>query len=103
MTEVAKLEQQLREFEQTASKSLADAKTQADIESKRQEYLGQKGALTSVLRTLSQIDKEDRPRLGQLANAVKEKLESLYQERKDFLDRQELKEKLKTEKIDITL
>ncbi len=103
MTEVAKLEQQLLEFEQTASKSLAEAETLADIESARQAFLGQKGALTNILRTLSQIDKQDRPRLGQSANSTKEKLESLYIERKSFLDAKELKEKLKTEKIDVTL
>ena len=78
MSEVVKLEQQLLEFEQAASKSLADAKTQTDIELVRQEYLGQKGALNNILRSLSQIDKEDRPRLGQSANTTKEKLEILY-------------------------
>jgi phenylalanyl-tRNA synthetase alpha chain len=103
MTEVTKLEQQLLEFEQTASKSLSEAQTLADVESARQEFLGQKGALTNILRSLAQVDKQDRPRLGQSANSTKEKLESLYQERKTFLDSQELAEKLKTEKIDITL
>jgi phenylalanyl-tRNA synthetase alpha chain len=103
MSEVVKLEQQLLEFEQAASKSLADAKTQTDIELVRQEYLGQKGALNNILRSLSQIDKEDRPRLGQSANTTKEKLETLYLERKKVLDSQELKEKLKTEKIDVSV
>ncbi len=103
MTEVAKVEQQLLEFEQTAGKSLAAAKTQTEIEATRQEFLGQKGTLTNVLRSLAQIDKQERPRLGQLANTVKEKLESLYTERKKILDTQELEEKLQSEKIDITL
>jgi len=103
MTEVTKLEQQLLEFEQAASKSLKEAKTQADIESARQEFLSQKGPLNGILRGLAQIDKQNRPRLGQLANNTKEKLETLYSEHKKFLDTQELQEKLKTEKIDITL
>ncbi len=103
MTEVAKLEQQLLEFEQAASKSLAEAKTQGEIESSRQEFLGQKGILTNILRSLPQLSKEDRPRLGQFANTVKQKIELLYLERKKTLDGQELEEKLKTEKIDITL
>ncbi len=50
MTQVIQLEKQLTEFEQTASKSLAEAKTHAQIESIRQEVLGQKGTLTSILR-----------------------------------------------------
>ncbi len=52
---------------------------------------------------LAQIDKEDRPRIGQLANKVKEALETLYLERKGFLDQEELEHKLQTEKIDVTL
>jgi len=103
MTQVIELEQQLIEFERTASKSLADANAHAQIEAIRQEFLGQKGALTGILRALSQIEKEDRPRIGQLANKVKENLEALYLERKTFLDQQELERKLQTEKIDVTL
>ena len=103
MTEAAKLEQQLLDFEKTASKSFAQAQTLVEIENTRQEFLGQKGALTNILRSLSQIDKQDRPRLGQSANNTKEKLESLYLERKRLLDSEELKEKLKTEKIDVSL
>ena len=103
MTESTALELQLLDMRRLAEKSFSEANSHNELESARQEYLGQKGALTGILRGLGQLEKERRAIAGQLANAYKVQLESIYTERKTSLEQKDLEHKLKTEKIDVTL
>src|ERR1700734_1772182 len=96
MTEGTSLEQQLLEMKQAALKSFSKAISHAELESVRQEYLGQKGALTSILRGLSQIDQNARATVGRQSNEIKAELESIYLEQKKTLEQKDLEHKLKT-------
>ncbi len=60
----------------TAEEELAAARTQADLEEIRIKYLGRKGLLTGVLRSLGSLPPEERPRIGQEANRLKRQLEA---------------------------
>ena len=44
----------------------------------RVRFLGRKGELSSVMRQLGSASPEDRPRLGQLANTVKARVEKRF-------------------------
>jgi len=103
MIESALIEQQLNEMRQSAQKSLCEANSHNELEAARQEYLGQKGVLTGILRGLGQIDKDRRAAIGQVANQIKSELENVYGERKASLEQSDLEHRLKTEKIDVTL
>jgi len=62
------LESLRQQFEQ----DLASAGTEADLRSLRDKYLSRKGGLVSVwLKSLGSAPADERPRLGQLANATK--------------------------------
>ena len=69
----------LRErFEQ----DLADAATESDLRAVRDRYLSRKGGLISaLLKTLAASPAEERPRLGQLINALKQQIEAALGER----------------------
>ncbi|MBE6096214.1 phenylalanine--tRNA ligase subunit alpha [Schwartzia succinivorans] len=69
----------------------------------RVQYLGKKGEITSLLRGLGQLSKEDRPRIGQIVNEARAQLEALIEEKNTQLKAAELQQKLDNEKIDITL
>ena len=45
-------------------------------ESIRIRFLGKKGELTSVLRGMGAVAPEERPKMGQLVNEVREKIEA---------------------------
>ena len=69
MSDVEKLREQ---FDQ----DLAGAATEADLRAVRDRYLSRKGGLVStLLKGLGQVPADERPRLGQLVNQLKEDIE----------------------------
>jgi len=74
-----------------------------DIELLKVKYLGKKGLLTDILRSVSTLSKEDKPKVGQAVNIAKRLIQETMQSRLVILEDQELNEKLFEEKIDITL
>lgn len=69
----------------------------------RIKYMGKKGALTQILRGMGKLSAEERPLIGQLANEIRDNLESKLQELTEEIKRKELERSLSAEKIDITL
>jgi len=58
-------------------RDLADARSETDLRGVRDRYLARKGGLVSgLLKALGQAPPADRPRLGQLANQLKEEFEA---------------------------
>ncbi|MDK2821352.1 MAG: phenylalanyl-tRNA synthetase alpha chain [Clostridia bacterium] len=87
----------------TAIDKVAEATSSEELEKLRVQYLGKKGELTQVLRGMGKLPPEERPKVGQLANQVRQELEKALQEAKENLARRELAERLKSETIDVTL
>jgi phenylalanyl-tRNA synthetase alpha chain len=72
------LESLRQQFEQ----DLASAGTEADLRTLRDKYLSRKGGLVSVwLKSLGTAPADERPRLGQLANATKEHIDQVLGQR----------------------
>ena len=59
-------------------------------ESVRIRFLGKKGELTSVLRGMGAVAPEDRPKMGQLVNEVREKIEAAIAEKAEKEKREAL-------------
>lgn len=100
---VSDLKEKLNDLEQEALRALAQANSSEAVEEIRIRYLGAKGALTAILRGLSQLSKEERPEIGQVANAVKELLVQELDKAKDIILLKELEARIGQERIDITL
>ncbi|MBE6545843.1 MAG: phenylalanine--tRNA ligase subunit alpha [Ruminococcaceae bacterium] len=77
--------------------------TDTELEQIRIQYLGKKGELTSVLRGMGVLSPEERPIIGQLANEVRAEIEAALSEKAAMVNQKALEEKLKAEKIDVTL
>ncbi|MCR8843826.1 phenylalanine--tRNA ligase subunit alpha [Paenibacillus sp. SC116] len=69
----------------------------------RVKYLGKKGALTEILRGMGSLSAEERPVIGQVANVVRDSIESRLQELQEAFIREETDRKLQAETIDVTL
>ena len=74
-----------------------------DLEDIRVDFLGKKGALTLMLKTLGDLSPAERPAAGAKVNEAKAALQNMIDGRKTILLNEELEEKLKTENIDVTL
>ena len=79
------MEQDLLQLQSEAEASLTSLEDLKDLEELRIRYLGRKGLYTNLLRQLGQVSAEDRPRLGKLANQIKEELEKKFSEKKSLL------------------
>ena len=69
----------------------------------RVAFLGKKGELTSVLKSMKDVAPEDRPKVGQMVNEARAKIESSLEEKKAAFERKLREEKMKAEVIDVTL
>lgn len=69
----------------------------------RVAFLGKKGELTSVLKSMKDVAPEDRPKVGQMVNEARVRIEGRLEEKKTAFERKIREEKMKTEVIDVTL
>ncbi len=69
----------------------------------RVEYLGKKGELTSVLKSMKDVAPEDRPKVGQMVNDARSTIEGVLEEKKVAFEKKAREEKIKSETIDVTL
>ena len=53
----------------------------------RVAFLGKKGELTSVLKSMKDVAPEDRPKVGQMVNEARAKIESSLEEKKAAFER----------------
>jgi phenylalanyl-tRNA synthetase alpha chain len=79
------MEQDLRQLQSEAEAALTSLENLKELDELRVRYLGRKGLFTSLLRQLGQVSAEERPRLGKLANQIKEELEQKFADRKSAL------------------
>ena len=69
----------------------------------RVEFLGKKGALTEVLKSMKDVAPEDRPKVGALVNDARAAIEAKLDEVKEALAAKQQEAKLASETIDVTL
>lgn len=78
------MEAELKKLEVEATAELEKVEDETGLEPFRIKYLGRKGLLSTVMRQLGQVDKEDRPRLGKRANEIKQHVEELFDQKSEL-------------------
>lgn len=69
----------------------------------RVNYLGKKGELTAVLKSMKDVAPEDRPKVGQLVNETRAEIEKVLDESVKKMEKAVRDAKMKKEVIDVTL
>jgi len=90
-------------IQKEALESIEKANSSSSLEEIRVKYLGKKGQLTQILRGMGKLAPEERPVVGQLANQVRQTIESALTEKVKEMEERALAIKLKEETIDVTL
>ncbi len=94
------------DVEETVSRAEAEiraASSSSELDEIRVRYLGRKGAVTLLLRSLGKYPPEERPSLGKLVNDARERLEALLARRRDEIAAAERARVLAQERVDVTL
>ncbi|MCI9312311.1 MAG: phenylalanine--tRNA ligase subunit alpha [Erysipelotrichaceae bacterium] len=93
----------LNEWKETAVQAIKDCHNNAELNQLRVLYLGKKGPIQEIMKSMKELAKEERAELGALVNEVKQELSTLLEERRSVLEEQEIAARLKQERLDITL
>ena len=97
------MQEKLNEIKAAAVNAIESAKSTAKIDEVRVKYLGKKGELTTILKSMANLSKEEKPVVGKLVNDAKKAIEQKLEEVLSEIKEKEKNEKLKNEVIDVTL
>ena len=95
--------QALDDLKAEATAAIESAGDSAALEKLRVEWLGKKGRVTDLLKSLGQLDADERPKVGAEINAVKQLLNEQISERKETLQQAAIASQLAAEALDVTL
>lgn len=97
------MQQELTDLQTQATEELSAIENSGQLEDFRIRYLGRKGHFSSIMKGLGSVPKEDKPRLGQLANSVKKEIEALYADAQRALSASANGSVTQDDSIDLTL
>jgi phenylalanyl-tRNA synthetase alpha chain len=95
--------ERIEELREQAQGEIADATSSEAVEQLRVRYLGRKAELPQMLRSVATLEPEQRGAVGKAANEARRALERLIEERAAQLDASELDERLRADRLDVTL
>ena len=102
-TSLNQIETQLSALQQEANQAIAATTTLDRLEQLRVSYLGKKGQLSQILRGMGKLSPQDRPRIGALANEVKEELQGNLERQRQELQAAQIQVQLEAETLDVTM
>ena len=97
------IEQKVKEIQDAAVSAILGADGLDRLNEVRVSFLGKKGSLTAVLKSMKNVDPEDRPKVGKWVNDARAEIETRMTEMKNRLDAEKMARELEKEKIDVTL
>ena len=86
-----------------AKEAISSVKDLASLDAYKGKYLGKKSKLTEYFSLMRSVKLEEKKAFGQELGHLKNELTALYSEKESALKEEQLKAKLLSEKIDITL
>ncbi len=86
-----------------ASESLKEIKNEKGLQELKVAFLGKKGKLTEILRSMGSVPPQERPQVGKLVNEAREKIGKAFAEQEHKIKSLQQELKLKMETIDVTV
>ncbi|WP_282173622.1 phenylalanine--tRNA ligase subunit alpha [Cytobacillus firmus] len=97
------MQERLKELQTEALDKISTAADLKELNDIRVSYLGKKGPITEVLKGMGKLSAEERPKMGALANEVRDSIAAGIEKKQKHLEEAAVQEKLAAEKIDVTL
>lgn len=97
------MQEKLKSILEQAVSQINESQEMERLNEIRVAFLGKKGELTSVLKSMKDVAPEDRPKVGQMVNDARTQLEELLEEKKTAFAKKLREEQIKMETIDVTL
>ena len=97
------MEARIQSVKSSAVEECSKIESLAQLQQLWVKYLGKKGEVTQLLRSMGSIPADQRPVVGQMVNQLKVELEQLYEQKEAELEKQIQQKRLQEEALDITL
>ena len=95
------LKEKLADLRQQGLQEIENSSDLKRINEIRVKMLGKKGPITNVLRGMRDISAEERPKVGQFANKVRDDLTAAIEEKRAALEQAALDAELQAETVEI--
>lgn len=102
-TQLTEIETQLTELRQTATEAITTTENLEKLEELRINYLGKKGQVSKILGGMGKLSPEERPKVGAIANQVKQAIQSNLEQKRTNLKTAEIAAKLQAETLDVSM
>ncbi|MDO4562797.1 MAG: phenylalanine--tRNA ligase subunit alpha [Clostridia bacterium] len=97
------MKDQIESIRKSAQEAIASVKSSEELEALRVKFLGKKGSLTALLRTMGSLAAEERPIVGAMVNDVRIFLENEVEKCRAALSAAAMEQQLANEVIDVTM
>ena len=97
------MKEKLQEIKEQAMKRILEADNLDKLNDVRIAFLGKKGELTAVLKSMKNVDPKERPMVGQMVNEARESIEKFLDDTKKKLENKAREIQMEREVIDVTL
>lgn len=102
-SEIMGLKERLAELREEGLQEIRESEDLKKINQVRVKMLGKKGPITNVLRGMRDLSAEERPKVGQFANKVRDELTVAIESKKAELEQAAMNAELEAETVDVTL
>lgn len=93
----------LNQILESAQSSIGSTQTLSGLQQIRVEFLGKKSLLNQEMKKLGSLEQNDRKKLGEAVNLLKEQISNLLQAKQSILEEFELNKRFVEEKTDLTI
>ncbi|WKY45849.1 phenylalanine--tRNA ligase subunit alpha [Eubacteriaceae bacterium ES2] len=97
------MKDQLKEIQDRFLKQVQNVKDLKDLDAIRVQFLGKKGELTAALKGMGKLTAEERPKIGKIANEVRESIENSLTAQKEKFEKIKIEAQLSMETLDVSL
>jgi phenylalanyl-tRNA synthetase alpha chain len=95
--------QEVERLEAEARTAIGAAQDLPALSDARARFLGRKGSLSAMLRSVGSLEPEERARVGEIVNAARDRIETLAGERRAALETRRVENELARGRLDVTL
>lgn len=89
------MEENLKQVLAKAKTEIVNADSPQGLEDLRIKYLGKKGIITDLKKSIAKLPNEEKPKAGKLINQTSKEIETELAEKNEIIKKELLKEKIK--------
>ncbi|MCZ6527321.1 MAG: phenylalanine--tRNA ligase subunit alpha [Thermodesulfobacteriota bacterium] len=97
------MQEKLEDLKNQAQTELEQVSDEVSLQNLKAKFVGRKGVITEITKSMKDVSSEDRPKMGMLINEVKTYIEALFDEKSNHIKEEKKKRAIAEEKIDATL